>query len=375
MDRQQKLIEESKNIVFDISKPDNLWTLNDYMLLLYLWGKLPAIPGVGIKLGLDKGTGRWRSAAFCPANQERDDHVVLIKDCLPPRSERDEKVIICQLISDFGDDKFHKLICEMKKIVVTRTTKSRKRQKLYDRISAINNNAQSLSTKVKVEALKLWFSHAITGPYCITRSLDLVTSNVTLNGGAISCETTRRIGMKLGVNNFWNFDINYFNFVDDDYYVINGGDSKELNFPKCLHYQYIGVRQPGIKYKIVSEQVVHEAKSDYINGGERIKDNLIQPVIVKEMETGIFRAKLIYGRNILDGMHDKLMAIVNGQGFSDWCSSKGWEIWNGRDEQTKLSDYRLLKMHLEQSKNDKEQLQKEILQLKRELEREKKRRK
>ena len=375
METQSRLITESKNIVFDISKPDNLWCCNDYMLLLYLWGKLPAIPGVGLNFGMDKG--KWLKAAFAPEHQERDDHAILMKNYRPALPKRVLKVMISQLIADFGDDKFNRLISEMKKIIVTKTTKSKEKQKLFDRISALPNGAgsSSLSRKIKVEVLELWFSEAITGPYCITRSLDLVSSNIALNSGAFSCETTRKIRMKLGLENFWDFDINYFNFIDKEYYVINGGDSEELNFPKSFRYHYIGVRQPGIKYKKVSEQIVLEYESDFIEGVKKNKKNEIRGVVVKNRKTGIFRIKMVYGRNIFKGMHDKLMVIVNGQGFNDWCSSKGWEIWNGRDEQSKLSDYRLLKFNLEQSKNDNQQLQQEILQLKRELERERKRNK
>ena len=138
MDTQSRLRKESKNIVFDGSKPDNLWCCNDYMLLLYLWGKLPAIPGLGMKIGMDKETGSFVAAAFGPANQERDDHVILVKNFQPPRSKRVERVIISQLIADFDDDKFDQLICEMKKIIVTQTTRSRKKQKLFDRIITKN---------------------------------------------------------------------------------------------------------------------------------------------------------------------------------------------------------------------------------------------
>ena len=189
---QHRLIEESKNIAFDISKQDNLWCCNDYMLLLYLWGKLPAIPGLAMKIGKDKETGRWVTAAFGPANQERGDHVVLMKNYQPSRSKCVLRVIICQLITDFGDDKFDQLICEMKKFILTKTRKSRKKQKLFGGISTIKNNGSSLSQKMKVKALELWFSHAITGPKCITRSLDLVSSNVALKNGASSCQTTTK---------------------------------------------------------------------------------------------------------------------------------------------------------------------------------------
>ena len=58
-------------------------------------------------------------------------------------------MIISQLIDDFGDEKFNQLICEMKKSIVTQTTTSRRKQKLFDKTSTINANRPSLSQKIK----------------------------------------------------------------------------------------------------------------------------------------------------------------------------------------------------------------------------------
>ena len=81
--------------------------------------------------------------------------------------------------------------------------------------------------------------------------------------------------------------------------------------------------QPGIKYNKVAEQLVHAYEATCIKGGDEVDDNLIQGVVVKNKNTVIFRTKLIYARNVFKGKHNKLMAIVNGQGINDWCSSKG----------------------------------------------------
>ena len=45
-------------------------------------------------------------------------------------------------------------------------------------------------------------------------------------------------------------------------------DCNELNFPKSLRYNYIGVKQPEIKYNKVSEQLARASKADYIEGGD-----------------------------------------------------------------------------------------------------------
>ena len=69
---------------FDGLKPDDVWCCNDYILLLYLWGKPLAIRGLEMKIGTDKQTGIVISAACGSTNQERDGHVILIKNYQPP---------------------------------------------------------------------------------------------------------------------------------------------------------------------------------------------------------------------------------------------------------------------------------------------------
>ena len=63
------------------------------------------------------------------------------------------------------------------------------------------------------------------------------------------------------------------------------------------------------------------------------------------------------------GIVTQLIQIIIGSRFGDWCKfteGVGWEIWFGRDEQTKLSDYRMM-----QQENI--QLKKKILQLQKAL--------
>ena len=57
METQFSLIKESKNVAFDALKPDNSWCCDAFMLSSSLWGKLPAISGFGMKIGIDEETG------------------------------------------------------------------------------------------------------------------------------------------------------------------------------------------------------------------------------------------------------------------------------------------------------------------------------
>ena len=156
VETQSRLRKESRNIVFDGLKPDNSWCRNDYMSSLLSWCKLLAIPGLGMKIGMDEESKSFVSAALGPANQERDDHVILIKNYQPPQSNRVLKEITFQLIADFGDEKSDQLIYEIqKKNIVTQITKLRKKQKSFDRISKINHDGASSSQKLKVEAFTL----------------------------------------------------------------------------------------------------------------------------------------------------------------------------------------------------------------------------
>ena len=359
-------MKDSTNIVFDIAKPDNFWCCDPYILLLYLWGKLPAIPGIESQLlFINNGTEGIIPTAFGPANQQRDDHMIIVKREQGPPSQPVQDAIISQFMQDFNDDKFIQLITQMKYIVTTKSTTSPVKQELFNIITNINIACTPLSTETKIQALKCWFSNAITGPYCITRSLDVVTSNLKLNQGAIECDSTTKIRSKLNIDGFWKFSIQYLNLIDNKYYVINGKQSDDLNFPQDIAiFDYVGIREPANKYDEVPEQIIHRFQVTYLTGKDKIDDNMIQGLLVTNNQTQRFRIKLIYGKNVSRGIHSNLMTIINGQRFNDWCVETGLEIWNGRDEQTKISDYRLLKLHLKQSQNDNHKLQQEILALK-----------
>ena len=241
-----------------------------------------------------------------------------------------------------------------------------------NKIQNINiNKRNTVSRSNKIDALKCWFSTAITGPFCITRALDFVASNQQLTSGALACETTTKIRLKLGMDKFGNFNIDYLSIIDNQYYLINGADADDFNFPENITYSYIEVTQPGNKYNHVPENVIEQCSSNYVDGSSQTDDDLLQPLVVRNTTTNRTRIKLNYGSNVFRGMHDKLMSLINGQEFNDWCTKNGLEIWNGRDEQSKLSDYRLLKTCLKQERENNQQLQKQITALKQQLERHK----
>ena len=137
---------------------------------------------------------------------------------------------------DNGDDKFIQLIKDMKINVNSKKATSPTKEKLFKRIMQINTDCQSLPEKIKIEILQCWFSEAITGPYCITRCLDVVTSNELLNDKALSCDTINKIKLKTGdySRNFWKFNIKFLNLIDNKYYLITGHECEALVFQILL---------------------------------------------------------------------------------------------------------------------------------------------
>ena len=75
-------MKESRMILFDLIKEDNLYILDPYSLILFLTKKLPAIPGVAVFSGpkQHKTSPEIMVTLFRQACIERDAAIVLIKN-------------------------------------------------------------------------------------------------------------------------------------------------------------------------------------------------------------------------------------------------------------------------------------------------------
>ena len=351
MTRQESLMKESKLFVFDLAKETNFSCLDPYSLLLYLTGSLPAVPGT---LN-NAGNLGWLS--YRPPNMERDDHLVIVKSN-EQYPEEHLKVMIETIASDLNEDEFIKIGFLMKKRILTIKKKSKTKGQFYKRIKSIDLESP-FSKESKIEILNLWFSDAICGAFCITRTLELIDYPNFLTSDALMNATSAKIKAVFGTQNFWNFQMNYLILIDQNYFLIGGEESEDMDFPLDIKYNYIGLRESGQKLQNVKEKPIFTFGKQYLNGYEKIDENEWHAVAVKHVN-GRVRLKLEYGDNVFYGVQQELIKVINNSRFNTWCTGTDdvkWEIWFGRDEQDKLSDYRTLKQR-------NRELQKQIQQLK-----------
>ena len=346
--RQDAEMTESSIFVFDLSKESNVVPLDPYSLLLYVGGLLPAVPGVLVPCG------NYGYVSFRPANLERDDHLVLVK----LKNQSDPEVletVIQALCEDLGDDVFIKVGMMMKKMITT--MKQRKKKKsIFQRISSLVLT-QPTSSDTKKEILLLWFSHAILGPVFITRSLELIQFDEPVASKAICCSTTNKIK---GRNrwSFWDFSMDHVILMDRNYFIFDGEDCEDMDYPQEIKCNYIGLKDEKSKIQSVTERFLCNCEKSYMDKLDHSDYNSYHIDIVKT-EAGPKRLKLQYGGGVFYGMLGTLIEIVNGVRFYDWRKTTpgvGWELWLGRDEQSKLKDYRTLK-------EENSKLQREIAKL------------
>ena len=351
-------MKDSRMIVFDLMKEDNLYVLDPYSLILFLTKKLPAIPGVAVFLGpkQHKMSQEIIVTSFRPSCLERDDAIVLIKSYVDKQSPDLLEIVIKELIAGLSDEELINLGYEMQKFVVKQTTMNEPQKSLIDRIMRMNLGGRSITRSTKMEILSLWFSNAITGPFCITRALDLIGGHHLLNSNAVSCSITRSIQDQIGSDKFWNYSISYLLVTDPNYYIISGDINERMHFPREITYNYIGLKVPGIKYNVVAEKTTHRFTSEFLQSGEEFYVEMVFNLQTKQR-----RLKLEHGVAALGNLHSLIIHVANSTRFDKWCrNAVEWEIWFGRDEQTKLNDYRVLK---EQNK----QLARQVIELQRQL--------
>ena len=343
LSHQQEKMKESEIFVFDLSKETNISCLDPYFVLLYIIGELPVVPGMIVEAA-SHIVGR--RVSFKPAKMQRDDHLVICK--YPPEYFSYKVQIIKTIASDLSDEKFVKIAELMKQRISTITKvkkKNHKKIKHFKRIKEINLTSSSkLSMETKIEILNLWFSDAITGPICITRSLAVMEFPDELTSDVLMNETTKKIKDVVGIHNFWQFKFNHLMLVDQHFFLISGQESFDMDFPIDIGISYVGLRESGQKLQNIKETIEKIGDKKYLKTYKETDDVAFYTEIVKN-ESGQFRLKLEYGKSVFCGVQQELIKMINSDRFYTWCkTTQGvkWEIWFGRDEQDKLTDYRKL---------------------------------
>ena len=343
-------MKESSIFVFDLSKESNLVPLDPYSLLLYIAGLLPAIPGILIPCG-DYGY-----ASFRPAKLERDDHLILIKltNKLDPQNLEH---VIDAFCDDLGTDVFIKVGKMMKKVITT-MKKRKKKQSVFDQICNLVLTGTMIKT-TKKEILHLWFSDAILGPIFITRSLELIEFDEAVESKAIYCSTTNKLKAKMS---FWQFTMDHVILMDKNYFIINGKDCEDMDYPMEVQHNYIGLKDQNSKIQSVKETFLCNFEKKYLHNFDKIDYNSYHVILVKTA-SGSKRLKVQYGAGVFYGIFTTLIEIVNGMRFDEWRKNTpnvGWELWLGRDEQSKLQDYRMMKQENIKLQREIEKLRKQL---------------
>ena len=330
---------ESSIFVFDLSKETNLICMDAYCLLLYITGLLPLIPGKLLE------TTPLGKLSYRPAKLQRDDHLVIVK-IENPFTANQLKLLI-QTIPDYISDAKLIIIAQiMQQITATIVQPNNAQQPLFDRIRNIKLTEQ-LSKETKIEILHLWFTNAISGLFCITRSLEFIEFDKPLSAKSISCELTNKLKQldEAEWRLCWENEMDHVILMDTNYYIIPGKYKFIINYPMDVIYPYIGLREPNAKLQHIDESVVAICGKGFLQNYDEIEYNAYYVVVVQN-KSGKKRLKLKYRAGVFYGIVKQLIQIVNGLEFHDWCKNTAgvkWEIWFGRDEQDKLSDYRYLK--------------------------------
>ena len=325
---------ESKIFVIDISKPLNIISFSPYFCLLYINGMLPVIPGILVE------SKHKELLSFKPAKFEPYDHLVIIKTKHNYTDEQIE-VIVEVLINNLNDDQFIKLAEIMKK----RLTKSsgckisNASQAQLDKLNLI----PPLTTKTKNCIICIWFGPEISGLFMISRALNIIEFKDPVSSDILLCEITNKIKSYKKDYNFWRFEMNYMILMDQNYYVINGPESEDMEWPD-LCFPYVGLIEHGQKLQLIQQQTVNEWKKFYLDNHDK-DDNYSYNVCTMKNKFGQKRFKLFYGKRVFFGFYYEILKIINSRRFSTWCDATDeiqWEILFGRNEHDKLFEHRQL---------------------------------
>ena len=184
-----------------------------------------------------------------------------------------------------------------------------------------------------------------------------------ISSTCLANETTNKLRKSLPyLNFFWHFVMDHVIMVDKNYFVISGEKNVEMCYPIEIEFNYIGLKDESTALQHVNETVWRRYPvTYYLKDYDKVDYNSYKLLIVEN--NGKLRSKLEYGGGVFYGIMNQLIQIINGLRFSEWCKCTegvGWEIWFGRDEQSKLLDYRMMK-------DENRKLQKKILTLQKEL--------
>ena len=160
---------------------------------------------------------------------------------------------------------------------------------------------------------------------------------------ALSNDIINKLKNSVQNDRFWKFKIAYMIIMDKNYFSISGQENDMMKFTSEIT-NYVGL-QDIVPIHRQKTSVTTIFKKQHVEGCPKTPFYEYQLAAVKNVQEKL-RLKLQYGKGVFEGLMTRLMEVINGERFDEWCKFTAdvhWEIWSGRDEQSKLKDYRKMK--------------------------------
>ena len=193
--------------------------------------------------------------------------------------------------------------------------------------------------------MRLWFCDAVSGPICVTKTLELIHCGEGIQSDAVMNGTTSQIKSFFGGKNFWKFKLDYMILMVQNHHIMSGAECESMDFSPEVKYNYIGLRDLEQNLQRVSEGEIQEFKTAFVKDNSKTENNGFYPVAVVNNSKKM-KLKLEHGTGVFFRVQDELLKVINTRSFCSWClgtEEVKWDLWFGMDEQDNSSDYRTLK--------------------------------
>ena len=159
--------------------------------------------------------------------------------------------------------------------------------------------------------------------------------------------------------------VDHITVLDDEYYMITGRDALDMKWPDELTCDFVAVADRGQKVEVKQVRRVKRLKPQHIAGRQKNAENAYI-VCVNEDEFGQ-HLKLEYGAAVFGDVNGIIARVVNSESFTTWVKSKtiGLDLWYGIDEQDEIEDHRNLIIMYKKLKEENMELKKELQKEKR----------
>ena len=342
---QQAQKEESKIMIFDTSRPTRFYGFSPLSLLSYMKGE----QRWAIALGLE--VQPFGHLSFKDTEWDRDMVAVLVKQ----KNEMSAGIVdsVIDILLDVLEDPFIETLLHT---MVKRTSSVDEKQKDEDDIKSLaaleeGPGQEPYDDDTRRAILKLWFGNAVVGPFAITRSISIQrVKNLDCLLGPAAGAVRNRMAQRI-----FHEEVDHITILDDDYYMISGGDAQDMKWPDDVTCDFLAVADKGQQVEVKQTQRIKSFGKQYVEGRPKSTKTMFS-IRVEDDGTGKY-LRLKYGSGVFGEVNNVIARIVNTISFTKWLKSReiGLELWYGRDEKDKIDDHRkLIKLYQELQEENKE---------------------